>query len=224
MYNGIIFDFNGVLWWDSLLQEKAWKEFATSLRDIGFTDEEMSIHLHGRNNKHTLEFLTKKNLSEPELEELTDGKESKYRELCIDQGENFRLSPGAEELLDFLKENNIPRTIATASEINNLNFFIENLHLDKWFEFEKIVYDDGTHPGKPAPDIYQKAAKNIGLETSECIVIEDAKSGIAAAHAAGIGKIIAIGPKEKHSELSTLPGVSMVIESMKDLNPEELFN
>ena len=57
---------------------------------------------------------------------------------------------------------------------------------------DKIRYSNGKIPGKPAPDIYQIAAKNIGLKPKDCIVIEDAISGINSAYAAGIGKIIAI--------------------------------
>jgi beta-phosphoglucomutase-like phosphatase (HAD superfamily) len=64
------------------------------------------------------------------------------------------LSPGARGLLETLERRNIPRTIATSSEITNLNFFIEHLRLDRWFDVAKIVYDDGIRRGKPAPDIY----------------------------------------------------------------------
>ncbi len=62
-----------------------------------------------------------------------------------------------------------------------------------------------------------------GLDPKDCIVTEDAKSGIAAAHAAGIGKIIALGSKEKHEELSQLPGINEVITSLTELDPKELF-
>src|SRR5256886_15261095 len=61
------------------------------------------------------------------------------------------------------------------------------------FRSAKIIYDDGSRPGKPAPDVYLAAARNIGVAPHECAVVEDAVSGIAAAHAAGIGYIVAIG-------------------------------
>lgn len=223
MYKGLIFDFNGVLWWDTELQELAWKEYSAKLRGTPFTDEEMSIHVHGRNNKYTLEMLTGKILTGDELEKLVQGKESTYRELCLQQGDNFRLSPGAVELLDWLTEKMIPHTIATASEATNVKFFFENLNLNKWFDFEKIVYDDGTLPGKPDPMIYMRAAENINLATEECVVVEDAKSGIAAAHNAKIGKIIGLGPETKHEMLMALPGVSEVIQDFTQFKREEYF-
>lgn len=101
-------------------------------------------------------------------------KETIYRELCLQDEERFRLAPGAAELLDWLCEHGIPHTIATASEIRNVRFFREHFGLDRWFDPRRIVYDDGTFSGKPAPDIYLRAAERIGLSPSRCIVAEDA--------------------------------------------------
>lgn len=64
--------------------------------------------------------------------------------------------------------------------------------MERWFDPEKIVYDDGTLPGKPNPDIYLKAARTIGLAPSRCVVVEDAVSGIEAARRAGAGYIVAM--------------------------------
>lgn len=222
-YKGIIFDFNGVLLWDTALQEHAWKEYSKQLRGTALSDEEISEHVHGRNNKHTLEYLTARTLQAEELHTLTQGKESMYREMCLQLEKDFVLSPGAVDLLNKIIEKDIPHTIATASEESNVRFFFEHLSLDKWFDFEKIVYDDGTLPGKPDPAIFIRAAEKIGIHPHDCIVIEDAKSGIAAAHAAGIGKIIALGPTETHATLQSLPGVNDVISDLTQLNTNALF-
>jgi beta-phosphoglucomutase-like phosphatase (HAD superfamily) len=91
------------------------------------------------------------------------------------------------------KENNIPVTIATSSEITNPRFFIKEFDLKKWLDISKIIFDDGTFKGKPEPDIYikaAKAAKAIGIPIEECLVFEDAVSGITSARKAVIGKII----------------------------------
>lgn len=215
----VIFDFNGVLWWDSHLHEEAWRDFSERVRGTALSDEEMLHQVHGRTNRDILEYLVGREISSGELEHYTHEKESIYRELCLKQGENFKLAPGAIEFLDYLKENDIPHTIATASEINNLKFFFKNLDLSYWFDFDTTVYDDGTIKGKPAPDIYLKAAAKLNLDPSECLVIEDSRSGIAAAHSAGIGTIVALGPKEKHSSLAELPGVTRTIVDFYELLP-----
>ena len=210
-YSGIIFDFNGVLLWDSALHERAWRECSEELRGDPFTNSEILEHVHGRISKYTFEYLLKRPVHQDELQQLIQKKESNYRKLCLELQEQFKLSPGTIELLTFLMEHDIPHTIATAAEQSNLQFYLKHLDLAKWFDIEKIVFDDGTLPGKPEPDIYLKAAENIGLSPAECIVVEDSLSGICAAKQAEIGKIYALGPKEKHEELQSIDGVHEVI-------------
>jgi len=110
-----------------------------------------------------------------------------------------------------------------SSEITNLQFFTEHLRLDRWFDVAKIVYDDGIRPGKPAPDVYLAAARNIGIAPSECVVIEDAVSGLAAAYAAGIGYIVAIGAPAEFPRLLACDGVAVAIESLRDFPREQLL-
>jgi beta-phosphoglucomutase len=220
---GIIFDFNGVLWWDGHLQEQSWRQFSAELRGWPLSAEELAVHVHGRNNGYTLEYLLGRPVAGAELWELTQRKETIYRHLCLDEGEAFKLSPGAEDVLDYLAARQIPRTIATASEKTNLDFFVAHLHLDRWFDVRLIVYDDGTRPGKPAPDIYLQAARNLGLAPAQCVVVEDSRSGIQAAHAAGIGYVVALGPPVGYHELACLPGVSQVVESLRQLPVKQWF-
>ncbi len=223
MFEGIIFDFNGVLWWDGHLQVKAWQHYANALRGRSLSEEELAIHMHGRTNRHLISYLLNREIIGEELVKLTEEKESEYRQLCLSEGRFFALSPGAVDLLNFLKEFDIPRTIATASERKNLDFFVDNLELSRWFHIPEIVYDNGAFPGKPAPDIYLRAAANLKLKPSECIVVEDAYSGIQAACAAGIGYIIAIGPRSNHQNLRDLPGVAEVVETLGEID-KRLFN
>ncbi len=218
----IIFDFNGVLWWDGHLQDKAWQAYSHELRGWPLSDEEMAVHVHGRNNRHTLEYLLGEAVTGQRLEDLSEEKETVYRDLCLDQGVDFKLSPGAIELLDFLAEQQIPHTIATASAKPNVDFFVKHLELDHWFDLKKIVYDDGQKAGKPAPDFFLQAASVLDKNPQQCIVVEDSRSGIAAARAARVGAIIALGPKEDHQELGRLDGVDQVIESLHNF-PLSLF-
>ncbi len=223
-YKGIIFDFNGVLLWDAEQQETAWKEYSKILRGYELTDEEIKHKVHGIKNRLILEYLLERNLSADEVLRMTKEKEDIYRNLCLNQKDKFVLSPGAIRLFEFLKNNKISFTIATASEESNVDFFIEHLQLNKWFEKSLIVFDDGSHHGKPHPDIYQLASKKIQLNPGECIVIEDAIAGIESARKAGIGFITALGPKKRHKELCKLEGVNLVIEKLSDLPVEKLFN
>lgn len=218
MYKGIIFDFNGTLFFDSEKHLEAWREFSKRIRPYAFTDEEMREYMFGRTNEDIIAYLIGKQ-PEPELvETLGKEKEAVYREMCRKDSKNTVLAPGAVEFLDYLKENNIPRTIATMSEKDNVDFYIEEFQLAKWFDIDKIVYSDGTLPGKPAPDIYLKAAKILNLLPQDCIVVEDAISGIESARAAGIGKIIAIASMESPDLYKNIPAVSQIIKNFEEIN------
>ena len=222
-FRGLIFDFNGVLWWDGDIQALSWNRMAVELRGVPFSGEEMAGWVHGRTNRTILEYLTGRPVAGGELAGLVERKESHYRRECLALGDAFRLSPGAVELLEFLEEREIPRTIATASDGTNVAFFFEHLGLSRWFDLRRVVCDDGTFPGKPAPDIYLRAARALDLEPGSCLVVEDARAGIQAAAAAGIGRILALGPASRHEELRSLPGVWRVIESLERLPRRELF-
>ena len=211
---GIIFDFNGTLFWDSQLHLDAWREYSKRLRDVPFSDEEMLKYMFGRTNADIIKYAIGKE-PEPELvEKIAAEKEEYYRNMCRD----MKLAPGAEEFLDFLKENNIPRTIATMSEWSNVEFYIKNFNLEKWFDLDKIVYSNGIIPGKPAPDIYLIAAKNINLEPSDCVVIEDALSGIEAAINAGIGMVMAIASREPVDFYKNIVGVNKIITNFSQID------
>ena len=208
---GIIFDFNGTLYWDSQLHYDAWREYSALLRDKPFSDEEMRDKMFGHTNSDIIEYLIGHKPSQEMVDKYGKEKEAVYRKRCLLEPDKFKLAPGAIELLDFLKENNIPRTIATMSEWDNVEFYIKEFHLEKWFELDKIVYSDGTIPGKPAPDIFIVAAEKIGLAPKDCIVIEDAIAGINSAKNAGIGKIIAIASLEPIEFYKNIECVSQII-------------
>ncbi len=211
---GIIFDFNGTLFWDSQLHLDAWREYSKKLRGEAFTDEEMLKYMFGRTNEDIIRYAIGKDPSPELVEKYAQEKEAYYRNMCKD----IKLAPGAEEFLDYLKENNIPRTIATMSEWCNVEFYIENFKLERWFELDKIVYSNGKIPGKPAPDIYLIAAKNLNLNPSDCIVIEDALSGIEAAQKAGIGKVIAIASREPEEFYKDIKGLYKIITNFSQID------
>lgn len=220
---GIIFDFNGTLFFDSHMHYEAWRLYSKKLRGYEFTDDEMREKMFGRTNADIIEYAIGKKPNKNLVEKLAKEKESMYRQMCLNDREHFVLAPGAEAFLNYLKENNIPRTIATMSEWDNVEFYIKEFKLEKWFDLEKIVYSNGKIPGKPAPDIYKIAANNINIRPENCIVVEDAISGIDAAHNANIGMIIAIASIESDFLYTSIPYVNKVIRHFDDID-KSIFN
>jgi beta-phosphoglucomutase len=190
---GVLFDCNGVLLLDSHLQEQAWQEMARPLRGRELSEHEIRHVVHGRTNRDILAHLLGRAPSAAELAELAEQKEAAYRRDCLAAGDVFRLASGAEPLLDRLRAAGVPRAIATSSPRANVDFFVAHLELERWFTREAIVHDDGSFPGKPAPDIYRIAAARLQLAPAACVVIEDAVSVVEAARRAGCCRVIAIG-------------------------------
>ena len=222
-YKGIICDFNGTLLFDSEKHLEAWREYSKQLRGTPFTDEEMRDYMFGRTNEDIIAYAIGKK-PDPELvNKLGLEKEAVYREMCRKEGDNLKLAPHAEEFLDFLCENDIPHTIATMSGIENVEFYIEQFNLKKWFDIDKIVYANGKIPGKPAPDIYLIAAQNLELDPKDCIVVEDAVSGINAAENAGIGKIIAMASMEPVELYKNMLSVGEIITDFNQLDRSQFY-
>ena len=197
---------------------EAWRIYSKQLRGYEFTDDEMREKMFGRTNADIIEYAIGQKPTPEMVEKLAKEKEGWYRQMCLDNPETFVLSPGAETFLDYLKENNIPMTIATMSEWDNVEFYIKEFNLARWFDLDKIVYSNGKIPGKPAPDIYEIAAKNIGLAPKDCIVVEDAISRIDSAYAAKIGKIIAIASVESDDLYKSIPYVDEIIHSFDEID------
>ena len=102
-------------------------------------------------------------------------------------------------------------------------FLANRLHLDVWFAFNTIISSDGTHKGKPAPDSYILAAKAIGVSPSECVVFEDARSGIQSAYEAGCNNIVVVNTDDRLEVLTKLPGVVRGIHDFSEITVESLF-
>jgi HAD superfamily hydrolase (TIGR01509 family) len=209
----VIFDFNGTMIFDSEFHRRVWYEFIPRYTGRRVSYEEINAKILGRDNASILKNYIGEHLSDREIEELTQEKEAAYRRLCLENKERFKFVDGLYEFLDYLKEKEIPITIATGSEISNLKFYFEYFELSRWFDFGRVIYDDGIFPGKPSPDIYLRAAAALSAEPATCLVFEDAHSGILAAHNAGIGYIVAVSETEEASAFASAGGVDLVTKN-----------
>ena len=201
----LIFDFNGTMFFDEKFQEMSWREFIQNRIGREITKKEFEEYIHGRNADFTMQYFFKKSFSRDEIWTLEEEKESIYRELCL-KSPAFCLAKGLPEFLDELTAQKVPFTIATASGCTNVKFFFKYLGLDKWFDMDKVVYNDGTLAGKPEPDFYLRAAEKLKAEIGSCIVFEDSQSGIEAARRAKAGGIIKVVSMRDSKADETLTG------------------
>jgi len=213
---GILFDFNGTLFFDTELHIKA---FEIVFQDYGKpkpTREFITERLIGRTNESIYKDNFNKDAEFDEYDAFRIKKEEAYYRLCLADKSVFKLVDGVADMLDYLKERGIPYTIATGSGGEEVDFFFEHLGLDRWFDIDKMVYSDGTFKGKPNPDCYLLAAEKLGLRAQECLIFEDGTSGIMAANASGAASVVAIYDEALPSPLKEGLGVDTVIHSFKD--------
>jgi HAD superfamily hydrolase (TIGR01509 family) len=91
-------------------------------------------------------------------------------------------------LLDFLKEHGIPTAVASSSSQKTVSECLERAGLTE--RFSTLVCGDMVERSKPEPDIFLKAAEELGVLPEECVVLEDSRNGIKAAFAAGMFPIM----------------------------------
>lgn len=118
----------------------------------------------------------------------------------LTQAEGYEAIPYIVDLMKDLHEHGIKMIIASSSSGPSIKDVMRFLQIEDIFD----GYISGTtvaHP-KPAPDIFLAAAKQLGVEPSECIVIEDSYNGVTAATAAGIVSIGFLNPNSGKQDLS----------------------
>jgi HAD superfamily hydrolase (TIGR01509 family) len=89
--------------------------------------------------------------------------------------------------------------------------------------FRATVSSEEVTRGKPAPDVYLKAARRLDVEPSSCSAIEDSASGIRSAHAAGM-LVVAIPNRAFPPPPDVLDLASVVLDSIEDLSPERILS
>ncbi len=212
---GVLFDFNGTLIFDTELHYEAWKIVSKEIRGNPFTKEEFEQKINGMPNKKILKYLNQ-NITEEEEQKYQEKKEDLYKKLLLES--SIKLAEGAIELFEYLKKHNIKYTIATSSGIENITLFIERYNLAKWFDVDKIVYNNNTFKGKPHPDIYLIAANKIGVDIKNCIIFEDTKNGVLSGEASGAYKVIGITSSNSKEEMLKMKGCVHAIENYKNFD------
>ncbi|HIQ06147.1 MAG TPA: beta-phosphoglucomutase, partial [Anaerolineae bacterium] len=185
-----IFDLDGVLTDTAQYHYLAWKQLADE-EGIPFTREDNEA-LRGVSRRRSLELLLAgRPVTEEQAEEMMARKNRYYREM-LSQLSPADLLPGAKELLDELHAAGLRIVVASASK--NAREVIQRLQIDN--HIDALADGYSVQRQKPAPDLFLYAAQQVDALPEQCIVVEDAASGIAAGRAAGMWTI-GLGPHER---------------------------
>jgi len=192
MIQAVLFDLDGVLTDTAEYHYLAWKRLADEL-GIPFTRDD-GDRLRGVSRRPALEIILSlgdHTWSEPEIQEMMTRKNDYYRTM-IRRVTPRDLLPGVANLLGELRALGIKIAVASASK--NSPDVVRSLGIAD--SIDQLVHGGMVERQKPHPDLFLRAALELGAKPAECIVVEDAAAGIEAAIAAGMVSV-GLGPVER---------------------------
>ena len=189
---GIILDLDGVITDTAEYHFRGWQRLAEE-EGITFTRED-NEQLRGVSRRQSLLRLLgeeRASYSEEQIQEMMARKNGYYQEMLDNlTAEDFL--PGAKELLAAIKERGLKIAVGSASK--NTQRVLGSLGITELFD--AIGDGHSVARAKPAPDLFVHTAGKLQLSPQECIVIEDAASGVEAALTGGF-RTVGVGPEER---------------------------
>ena len=134
------------------------------------------------------------------------------KRLVVFNKESMVSVSGTIELIQYLYDNGLKLGLASSSPRYFIEMVLNNFDLLKYFTI--IVSGEELERSKPHPDIYLKAAEQIGISPIDCVAIEDANAGVRSAKAAGM---YTIGYQNPNSGAQDLSVADVVIQDMKEV-------
>lgn len=195
MIDTVIFDMDGTL----IDTEKYYRIFwPKALAEFGYhmTDEQ-ALSMRSLGRPFAVAHLKEMFGEELDYYAVRD-KRKELMEVCLDK-EGIELKPGAVELLTWLKEHQIRAAIATATDMERTSKYLAKLGLREYFD--EIISATMVKEGKPSPDIYLYACKQLGRKPQECIAVEDSPNGVLSAYRAGCKVVMVPDQTQPDEEL-----------------------
>ena len=198
----VIWDLDGVILDSADEHRRAWQRLARE-EGIPMTDADFWATFGKRNDDIFASLWG--NLPPEQVKILSDRKELYFRELIRESAAPL---PGAIELMRELHDAHFSQALASSTPVENIDLIADVLGLKRYLSI--LVSGETVAKGKPAPDIFLKAAAELQMNPTVCLVIEDAVAGVEAAHAAGMRCIAVAGNRD-------LPGLRKAELMVKDL-------
>lgn len=120
---------------------------------------------------------------------------------------------GAIELLEFLHSRGIVTAIATATDMERAERYLEMTNLTG--HFDKVISATMVKEGKPSPYVYEYACEQLGFKPDECLAVEDAPNGILSAYRAGC-KVIMV-PDQSQPDSETSARLTACVDSLDQI-------
>jgi len=204
MIEAVLWDLDGVLVDTALLHYQAWCQF---LNELGrsLSEEEFRRTFGLRNDLILRDMLGE--VSTEEVRRLSERKEALFRQHAAGRVTPL---PGAVELVRRSRDGGRRTALVTSSPRANIDFVLEQVGLTG--AFDTIVAAEDVSRGKPDPEGFLLAARNLGVPPERCLVIEDAPGGIEGARRASM-RSLAVTTTHPREALSS---ADAVVDSLND--------
>ncbi len=209
MIKAVIFDMDGLMFDTEALAKKGWlivgREF-----NLPITDEILH-RVIGMNAAGVKKTCTDYFGAGFDYEGFRQTVEDYMNKVLEEDG--MPVKRGLPELLDYLKENRYQTAVASSSSRATVEDYLRRAKMEGIFS--TLICGDMVTRSKPEPDIFLKAAEELGAAPADCLILEDSPNGIRAAHAAGMRVIMVPDLIEPTADLRAM--ASKVCESLHDV-------
>jgi beta-phosphoglucomutase len=214
MMKAVLFDLDGVLVSTDEYHYRSWVKIASE-EGFDFFDHTFNDQFRGVARLECVEILTRasgRSYSSEDKLGIADRKNRYFAE-SLSAVTPEELLPGALAMLQELRKRGIK--IAVASNSRNAKTIIKQTNIEHFLD--TVVDGYQIEKSKPDPEGFLLAAKNVGVAPVQCIVVEDAVTGIEAARRAGM-KVLGIGTPER------LPNAEIVIPDLSAISVDRLLS
>lgn len=212
----ILWDVDGTLVDTAAEHFAAWQQLAAAIGEP-FTRGDFD-RTFGMRNPEVLRLLFGQDLSDATVADHADRKESLYRERV--RGGEVKLLPGVARLLGEFTAAGWLQAIGSSAPRLNLELLLASAGVAG--VFGAVVSGDDVARGKPDPEVFLRGAAGLGVAPADCVVLEDAEAGVAAARAAGMACVAVLSSTLHTRESLTEAGAGLVVDSLERLTLDDI--
>jgi beta-phosphoglucomutase family hydrolase len=184
MKRAFLFDMDGTIVDNMAYHTASWVQFFER-RGRTIDGADFFRRTAGRHSREILRDWLRHDLSDAECEACSLEKDEIYRALYAP---HLRTIAGFARFIARAQVNGVALAVGTAGPEGNIRFTLDGLGLRG--HFDAVVGAADVRRGKPAPDVFELAAKRCGARAEDCIVFEDAPLGVEAARRAGMRCVV----------------------------------
>ncbi len=207
----VIWDMDGVIVATAPYHLRAWQQVFRK-RGVDFTKEDFRSNFGQRNDTIVRNTLGQ-GTPQSEIDAITTEKENNFRNRVR---QRIKPLPGAINLIKSLAEHGFKVALASSAPTENIQLLITGLGINSYFQV--IISGRDVPEGKPSPLGFLLAAQRLGVKPKNCIVIEDAIAGIAAAKKAGM-RCLAITNTHPRTSLTE---ADLIADTLEEISVSDL--